>query len=460
MNTPISVVILAAGLGTRMRSSRAKVLHEAGGLTLVEHVVRLARIVANPENIVVVVGHQADEVVATVAPYDVRTALQAQQKGTGHAVRCAREALPQDGYLVVLYGDAPLLAEETLHALVNHQLSSSAGGTVLTALLADPSGYGRIVRAEDGSVQAIVEHKAATEEQRKIREINSGIYCFRSDLLWKYIDAIGTNNPAGEFYLTDIVELFRAAGQRTDAQVLNDPNELLGINTRVELAEVDRLFRARKVRDLMLSGVTIERPETVTIDMDVHIGPDTVIESFVRLLGQTRIASFCRVGAGSILRNAKLAAEVQVQPYTLIDDSTIGEGARVGPFSRLRMHNTVGANCHIGNFVELKKTTMGEGAKANHLAYLGDATIGGGTNIGAGTITCNYDGTHKHQTTIGEKVFVGSNSTLIAPVSLATGSYIAAGSVITTSVPSRALGIGRARQTNKEGWADSKKERS
>lgn len=454
MTTPVSVVILAAGMGTRMRSKTPKVLHRAGGLTLIEHVVRLARTVAEPENIVVVVGHGADDVRAVLAPYGVRTAEQTEQLGTGHAVRCARSAAPANGHLAILYGDAPLLTAATLAALVGDRPETA---TVLTAILDDPTGYGRILRDPDGHVAGIVEHKAATAAQREIHEINSGIYCFRAEKLWAHIDAIGTNNPAGEFYLTDIVELLRAAGHLTQARILTDPGELLGINTRVELAKVDAIFRTRKVTELMLSGVTMERPETITVDVDVTIGADTIVESGVRLLGQTEVGADCRISAGSVLDNANLAHNVLVHPYSVIEDSRIGAGSRVGPFARLRMHNVVGENAHIGNFVELKKTHLGNGAKANHLTYLGDAVIGARTNVGAGTITCNYDGVHKHQTTIGEGVFVGSNSTLIAPVTLEASSYIAAGSVITEQVPGGALGIGRGRQVNKPGWVAKKK---
>lgn len=454
MNSPVSVVILAAGMGTRMRSKTAKVLHRAGGLTLVEHVVRLALTVAEPENIVVVVGHQADQVRQTLAPYRVKTAEQTEQRGTGHALRCAQSAAPSTGHLVVLYGDAPLLTAETLRSLVDERPETA---TVLTAILEDPTGYGRILRDPNGHVLAIVEHKAATEAQRAIREINSGIYCFRAERLWSHIDSIGTSNPAGEFYLTDIVELLRAAGGKTHARILSDRNELLGINSRVELAEVDRLFRARKVTELMLSGVTIEHPETVSVDVDVTVGQDTILEPGIRLLGTTRIGEDCRIGAGSVLHNAQLADGVIVLPYTIIEDSTVGAGSRLGPFARLRMHNVVGAKAHVGNFVELKKTTLGDGAKANHLAYLGDSIIGARSNVGAGTITCNYDGVHKHPTTIGEGVFVGSNSTLVAPVTLEPGSYIAAGSVITDTVPTGALGLGRGRQVNKPGWVKARK---
>jgi len=336
-------------------------------------------------------------------------------------------------------------------------VASNAAATVLTAELDDPAAYGRIVRGTDGAVEAIVEYKAANDGQRAIKEINSGIYCFDAALLWKYIDLIGTNNPAGEFYLTDMVEILRAHGHRVDGQVMNDSSELLGINTKVELAEVDRLFRLRKATQLMLDGVTIERPETVAIDADVTIGADTVVEPNTRILGKCSIGQNARIGAGSVISNSRIADGVLIQPYCVIDDTAIEADAHVGPFARLRMKNRIGAGAHIGNFVELKNTGFGDGAKANHLAYLGDSTVGAKTNIGAGTITCNYDGAKKHPTEIGAQAFVGSNSTLVAPVKLGDGSYVGAGSVITGDVPAGALGIGRGRQVNKEGWVEKKK---
>ena len=458
MDPRVSVVILAAGLGTRMKSKTVKVLHKAGGLTVVEHVVRTAQAVAASSDIVVITGHQSEKVQQTLAPYQVRFALQPEPKGTGHAVKCAQSELPKDGLLLVLYGDAPLISVDTVHRLIAAQASADAAGTVLTTRVPDPTGYGRIVRDGDGNVAAIVEQKAASPAQLKIDEINSGIYCFRADLLWKYIDSITTNNPAGEYYLTDIVAILRVHGHPTMPLELPVADELLGINTRVELAEVDRIFRAAKVKKLMLDGVTVERPDTVTVDVDVTIGRDTVVESHARLLGATEIGEDCVIGAGSVLRNAKLSDGVLLDPYTLVADSTIGAAASVGPFARLRMNNQVGEKVHIGNFVELKNTHMGIGAKAGHLAYLGDATIGSKVNVGAGTITCNYDGVNKHRTVVGEGAFLGSNSTLVAPVEIGAGSYVAAASVVTDTVPQDALAIGRGRQSNKEGWAKVRRE--
>jgi bifunctional UDP-N-acetylglucosamine pyrophosphorylase / glucosamine-1-phosphate N-acetyltransferase len=448
-----SVVIMAAGFGTRMKSKLAKVLHRAGGLTLIEHVIRTACAVAEPEDIVAIVGHQAEAVSKLVEPLGLRTALQENPKGTGHAVAQARPLLENaGGLLVVLSGDVPLLSASSVRRLVSEHEASGKDATVMTCTIADPAAYGRIVRDASGDVAGIVEFKACSEEQKKIGEINSGIYCFRSDLVWKYIGEINTDNPAGEYYLTDLIAILRRNGHKVGAMQIEDFNELLGINNKVELAAMDQMFRTRKVRELMLDGVTIERPESVTVDVDVRVGRDTVIEPNVRLTGATVIGEDTRIGTGSVIEDSTIGGGVQILPYTVVSESEIGDGARVGPFARLRNHNQVGANCHIGNFVELKKTVMGSGAKANHLAYLGDAEIGSKSNIGAGTITCNYDGVHKHKTRIGEKAFVGSNSTLVAPVEIGSGAYVAAGSVITESVPETSLALGRARQIIKTGW--------
>ncbi len=452
-----TVVILAAGLGTRMRSKRAKVLHRAGGLTLVEHVVSAAGAVAPRERTIAVTGHQAEEVEALLAPYGIGFVRQAGQKGTGHALAACRERLQKlEGLLMVLYGDTPLLSPATLHRLRDLQSASGAAATLITTQLEDPAGYGRVILNGQGDVTAIVEEKAATPEQKAIRLINSGIYCFQAPLLWRHIAELQPNAASGELYLTDMAEILTRHGHRVGALHIEDPDELLGINTRVELATADRVLREQKCRELMLEGVTIERPETVTIDMHVRVGADTVVEPFARLLGTTEIGEDCRIGAGAILESSALADRVVVAPYTLVANSRIETGAQVGPFARLRMEAHVGADARVGNFVELKKAKLGPGAKSQHLAYLGDAEIGAGSNIGAGTITCNYDGAQKHPTRIGERAFIGSNSTLVAPVEIGPDSYVGAGSVITEDVPPATLALGRARQVNKPGWKKKK----
>jgi len=459
--TPISVVILAAGLGTRMRSRLAKVLHCAGGACLLDHVIEAAKGIATPDRIVAVIGHQADRVRAEVAHHGIQFELQTEQKGTGHALGvCAAIPAVASGRVVVVCGDSPLLRAETLRNLVRLHEESGCAATLLTTFLDDPYGYGRIIRDEAGHVSAIVEEKAASEDQKKIREINSGMYCFEASLLWNHLATLTPNPASGEIYLTDIVESLRAVGQATAACVVDEPGEVLGINTRVDLAAVDAIFRRRKARELMLSGVTIEQPETVAIDQQAAIGQDTIIGPFTRILGRTRIGSDCHIGAGSILENATLGDRVEVLPYTLIEDSKLEAGAHAGPFARLRMNSTVEEEAHAGNFVELKNTSLGAGSKAMHLAYLGDAAIGKRTNIGAGAITCNYDGVKKHRTDIGDGSFIGSNSTLVAPLEVGRGAYVGAGSVITEAVPEDALALGRARQVLKEGWAKKRREKS
>jgi bifunctional UDP-N-acetylglucosamine pyrophosphorylase / glucosamine-1-phosphate N-acetyltransferase len=455
MSAPLTIVILAAGLGTRMKSRKAKVLHRAGGRALIEHVIDTALDLTPPERIFVVIGHQADEVRKAVTHPGIQFIEQTEQKGTGHAVLVGRESLePLEGYLMILYGDSPLLRSQTLLQLVDQQAVSDAAGTLLSADMDDPTGYGRVIRNDaDLSVQEIVEQKAANPQQLAIREANMGIYCFRADFFWHYVDRMGTDNPAGEYYLTDMVAILNHAGFKVEAMQIDNANEALGINDRIDLANVDRILRSRKVSELMRAGVTIENPATVTIDSHVRIGMDTVVEPSARILGHTTVGENCRIGAGAIVHNSQLGDDVEIGPYTIVAHSYLERGVHAGPFARLRMENRVGEGAHIGNFVELKKTEMGPGAKANHLAYLGDARIGAKANIGAGTITCNYDGFAKHTTTIGDGAFVGSNSTLVAPIDIGAGAFTAAGSVITEQVPPDALALGRAQQVLKPDWA-------
>jgi bifunctional UDP-N-acetylglucosamine pyrophosphorylase/glucosamine-1-phosphate N-acetyltransferase len=457
----VTVVILAAGLGTRMKSRKAKVLHRAGGKTLIEHVVDTALQLAPPERIFVVVGHQADEVRNAVGPLGVGFVDQHEQLGTGHAVLAGRDQLKNLGdYLMVLYGDSPMLRASTLERLVEQAAAGDSACVLMSAQMEDPTGYGRVVRDNRGGVEAVVEQKAGTPEQLAIREANMGIYCFRAPLFWEYAGELRPDNPAREYYLTDMVEILNGAGQGVEAMLIDDAGEALGINTRIELAAADRLLRDRKVRELMLAGVTIEKPETVTVDPTVCVGMDTIIEPFAQILGRSTIGENCRIGASAVIRDSHLGDEVEIEPLTVVLQSRVDNRVRIGPFARLRPDNHVEAGCHIGNFVELKKTRLGAGSKANHLAYLGDSTIGSKVNIGAGTITCNYDGQAKHPTNIGDGSFVGSNSTLVAPIEIGSGAYIAAGSVITDPVPTDALAVGRGRQVNKEEWAKKRRERA
>jgi bifunctional UDP-N-acetylglucosamine pyrophosphorylase/glucosamine-1-phosphate N-acetyltransferase len=460
MTPPVTIVILAAGLGTRMKSQRAKVLHQAGGKTLVGHVVDTALALTPAERIFVVVGHQAKEVRESIDTRGVGFIEQTEQKGTGHAVTVGRDALSGlDGYLMVLYGDCPLLRVETLQRLIDQETGSPSACVLMSAMMADPTGYGRVIRDARGHVIDIVEQKAGTPEQLAIREANMGIYCFRADLFWKHAGEIQPNPASGEFYLTDMAAILTRAGHTVEAMQIEDASEALGINDRAQLAEVDAILRDRKRRAVMASGVTLIKPETITIDAGVEIGLDTIIGPFSQILGRTAIGENCRVGACSILENATMADGVEIGAFTMVSRSAIGAGAIVGPYARLRPDNDVAAGAHVGNFVELKKTRLGAGSKANHLTYLGDSEIGANVNVGAGTITCNYDGESKHPTKIGAGTFVGSNSTLVAPIEIGEGAYTAAGSVLTDTVPSDALALGRARQEIKPDWARKRRER-
>ena len=454
----IHVVVLAAGKGTRMKSEVPKVLHGIAGLTIIEWVLRAAASIA-PKTVTVVVGHGADALKAALAarkPLPLQFVVQEQQRGTGHALLQTRPVLEgRSGTVVLLSGDVPLLTGDTLRALLETHAEADAAATVITAKLPRPFGYGRIVRT-GGRITKIVEERDASDAQRKIAEINSGIYAFALEPLFKALDGLGTANNQGEYYLPDLISVYRKQRKPVTTHTVSRADEVRGINSRTELAEVSNMVRQQKNEELMAAGVTLIDPATTYIDADVVVGADTVIHPCVFLEGSTRIGAACEIHAGSRIVNSTVGDRVCVRNHTVVTDSTIASGSALGPFAHVRPGSQIGADVHIGNFVELKKTVMGKGAKANHLAYLGDATIGEATNVGAGTITCNYDGEKKHQTIIGKGVFVGSNSTLVAPVTLADGSYIAAGSAITADVPARALAIGRARQENKEGWREKK----
>jgi bifunctional UDP-N-acetylglucosamine pyrophosphorylase/glucosamine-1-phosphate N-acetyltransferase len=450
-----AIVIMAAGKGTRLKSSRAKVLHEIGGQPLLAHVIKAAQQVVPAEHIHVIIGHQAENVRAAVAPLGVKFVLQADQRGTGHAIMCAREQVAGYRNILVLSGDVPLIRPETIARLRDFHLSKKAAMTILTAVPPDPSGYGRMIRAGSGSdrVKAIVEQKALTKAQQQVREINSGIYAFATAPLFANIDRLSTSNVHHEFYLTDMAALLVKRKATVVALKTADPAEVLGANTLAELSTLDALLRFRKAYALMATGVSIYRPDTCVIDPDVEIGADTILEPFVQILGRTRIGSDCRVRSFSIIQDSQIADNVLMRPGCIIDQSIIASGAQLGPYAHLRPGSEIGENAHVGNFVETKKTKLGRGSKANHLSYLGDSEIGPGVNVGAGTITCNYDGTHKHMTVIEEGAFIGSDSTLVAPLRIGKGAYVAAGSTITEDVPADALALGRSRQITKEAWA-------
>jgi bifunctional UDP-N-acetylglucosamine pyrophosphorylase/glucosamine-1-phosphate N-acetyltransferase len=455
-NKDVVMVILAAGKGTRLKSALAKVLHPAGGRSLVEHVVRCC-VPLKAKKIIAVVGHQAEQVTAVVEPLDAQSVLQQPQNGTGHAMLVAKRALGNAKIAIVLPGDAPLIRAETLKSLLTTHRAGNAAATILTAVLAEPNGYGRIVRKSETQVGAIVEDSQLAPEQRELNEINSSIYCFTLAKLWPALSHVKPHNRHREIYLTDAIAELASRGETVLAQIAPDSREVLGCNTRADLAEVDRIFRERKREELMAAGVTIQLPETVLIDPDVTAGEDCTLEPGVQLLGKTKLGERCTIQTGSVLHNAILDDEVTVRPHSLIEESHLENRTTVGPFARLRTGTHLKAGARVGNFVETKKAVIGEGSKVPHLSYIGDAKLGSKTNIGAGTITCNYDGVNKHQTTIGNRVFIGSDSVLVAPVKIGDGAYVAAGSAITENVPAESLGVARSRQTNKKGWAAKKR---
>jgi bifunctional UDP-N-acetylglucosamine pyrophosphorylase/glucosamine-1-phosphate N-acetyltransferase len=458
-NSKLAVVIMAAGKGTRLKSSRPKVLHEIGGKPLLAHVIAAASQIVAPENIFAVIGHQAERVKKAVEATGVRFVEQTEQLGTGHAIQCCREAIAGYENILVLSGDVPLIRPETIEWVWQFHQSEQAAMTILTAAPADPTGYGRILRRSPNSpeVEAIVEQKALTAKQQKIGEINSGIYTFRTAPLLDQLGKLTAGNANKEIILTDAAGLLRSAGERVVAIQAAEATEVLGANTIADLVALDATLRAATAHRLMAQGVTIFRPETCVIDAEVEVAPDTVIEPFVQLLGHTRIGSECLIRSYSVVQNCTLGDSVLLRNHCILTDSTVANGAEIGPFSHLRPGSEIGEKAHVGNFVETKKTRLGKGAKANHLSYLGDAEIGEGSNIGAGTITCNFDGALKHRTRIGKGVFVGSDTTLVAPVSVEDGAYIGAGSCITKNVPADALAVSRAHQVTLEGWAKAKR---
>ena len=457
----LAVVIMAAGKGTRLKSKRPKVLHEIGGKPLLSHVIAAAAKVVAPEDIYVVIGHEAERVRKAVSASGVRFVEQPEQHGTGHAIQCASHAIAGYQNVLVLSGDVPLIRTETIEQMWHFHQAEDAAMTVLTAGPEDPTGYGRIVRkaADRPDVAAIVEQKSLTANQEKIGEINSGIYAFQTALLLKHLSKLANSNAHKEYYLTDMAAILGNAGERVVAVQAAEAVEVLGANTIAELVALDATLRAKTAARLMASGVTIFRPETCVIDAEVEIEPDTVIEPFVQLLGRTRIGADSTIRSSTVIENCTLGNDVLVRQSCVLTESTIADGARIGPFAHLRPGSELGENVHVGNFVETKKARLGKGAKANHLTYLGDAEVGAGTNIGAGVITCNYDGVDKHLTRIGKDVFVGSDSTLVAPISVDDGAYIGAGSCITKDVPGGALAVGRSRQVTIEGWAEKRRGR-
>jgi bifunctional UDP-N-acetylglucosamine pyrophosphorylase/glucosamine-1-phosphate N-acetyltransferase len=457
------VVILAAGKGTRMKSARSKVLHRVAGQPMIEHVLSAAAALS-PRTTTVVVGHQAESLKTALGGHPGLTfVVQEPQLGTAHALLTTESALRgQAGTLVLLSGDVPLLTANTLKILLDTHTSTNAAATVVTAVVENPHGYGRIVRgsAESGQqIARIVEEKDASPDERRIGEINSGIYAFALAGLFTAVRGIAAENAQNEYYLPDLVEIFRRQGMGVETVTVPDANEIRGINSRIELAAVSRIVRDQKNAELMAAGVTIEDPATAYIDGDVTIGADTIVHPGVSLEGNTSIGAGCEIHSGVRIVNSQVGDRVQVFNHCVITDSVVASDVNVGPFAHLRNHADVRAQARVGNFVELKKTVLGTGSKAMHLAYLGDALIGERVNIGAGTITCNYDGVNKNTTTIEDGAFIGSDSQLIAPVTIGRGAYVGSGATIRENVPAGALAVSAGKQRNIEGWVDEKVKR-
>ena len=446
-----TTIILAAGKGTRMKSNLPKVLHKVCGKSMVEHVIESARD-AGSEREIVVIGSGADLVKESVQGVDF--ALQAEQLGTGHAVMMTKDKFADvDGTVMILCGDTPLVTADLLEQFVKSHEESKASATVLTAMMPDPSGYGRIVRNQSGTVDKIVEHKDATEEELQIREVNSGMYCFNIKVLFDALENVTNDNAQGEYYLTDVLEIIRAKGLLINAFVTTAFTQILGINSRYQLATAERILRQRKNIELMDSGVTILDPDSTFIDYDVEIGHDTTILPFTYIENGTKIGEGCSIGPNCRLQNTKIGNNVTMQ-FVYSHDAEVDDDVVIGPYVHLRPGTKISKKVKIGNFVEVKNSNIGEGTKLPHLQYIGDSDIGSNVNIGCGTVTCNYDGKQKYRTTVGDNVFIGCNTNLVAPVNVGNNAYIAAGSTINQNIPDNNLAIARARQVNKSNWKD------
>ncbi|MBS3995643.1 MAG: bifunctional UDP-N-acetylglucosamine diphosphorylase/glucosamine-1-phosphate N-acetyltransferase GlmU [Alkaliphilus sp.] len=451
----ITAVILAAGAGTRMKSNLPKVLHQLCGKSMVEHVIDVSMEV-HVKKTVVVIGHGADLLENALSHRNVHFACQREQLGTGHAVMQAKAEIPDEGYVLLLYGDTPLIKSGTIQQLIDHHIEGSYKATVLTANFEDPSGYGRIVRDDVGNVKGIVEHKDANDLERAIHEINSGIYCYDAKFLKEALGCIKNDNSQGEYYITDAIGILRNAGHTVGALKIRDNTEIMGINSKVQLAEAQEIMQKRLLENLMNNGVTIIHPQNTYVDKEVEIGRDTVLYPGVILRGSTKIGEDCIIGHNSRIEDSVIGNSVEIQSSTIIK-SSIEEGSHVGPYAYLRPNSRLGKNVKIGDFVEVKDSTIGDNSKASHLAYIGNAEVGENVNIGCGVVFVNYDGKNKHKTIVEDNAFVGSNVNLVAPVTVKKYGYIATGSTITTEVPEGALSVARARQKNILGWVDKKK---
>ena len=444
----VSVVVLAAGKGSRMKSSMPKVLHPLAGKPLAQHVVDTARQFTT--DITLVIGHGADQVQAQFESQPVRLALQSEQLGTGHAVAQALPELPKTGVVLVLYGDVPLTRRETLERLTAQV--NDRGMALLTVNLEDPMGYGRILRNDAGQVQAIVEEKDATEDQKKIQEVNSGILAVPAWMLHDWLPRLGNNNAQGEYYLTDLIAMAVSEGVGVETTQPDTLEETLGVNNRIQLSQLERFYQRQQAERLMLEGASLADPSRVDIRGDVSVGPDCDIDINVVFEGRVELGSNVSVGPNVVLRNVRIGDGVRIESHTVIEDAELEANVVVGPFARIRPGSHLSEGAKVGNFVELKKAHLGVGSKVNHLSYIGDAQVGEGSNIGAGTIVCNYDGVNKHLTQVGRGVFIGSNSTLVAPVTIEDGAFIGAGTVLTKTAPAEKLTLARTRQVTIESW--------
>ncbi|WP_146553920.1 MULTISPECIES: bifunctional UDP-N-acetylglucosamine diphosphorylase/glucosamine-1-phosphate N-acetyltransferase GlmU [Rummeliibacillus] len=450
--TNIYAVVLAAGQGTRMKSKLYKVLHPVCGKPMVEHVVEHIREL-NAKRIVTVVGHGAEKVQEQLKDKS-EYVLQAEQLGTAHAVQQAESLLGDlEGTTIVICGDTPLIRPETIKALYEYHEANQAKATILTAIAEDPTGYGRILREENGQVAQIVEHKDATPEQRNVTEINTGTYCFDNKALFAALKQVNNDNAQGEYYLPDVIEILQKQGEVVAAYVTDNFSETLGVNDRVALSQAEKIMRTHINEKHMRNGVTIINPENTYISVNAQIGRDTVIQPGVVIEGTSVIGEDCLIGPNSHIQNSRIGDRTSVHS-SVVEDSQVGDDVAIGPFAHIRPASNVGNHAKVGNFVELKKTTLDEGSKVSHLTYLGDAKVGADVNIGCGTITVNYDGKNKYQTVIEDHAFVGCNANLIAPVTVGKNAFVAAGSTITTDVPENALAIGRSRQENKENYVN------
>lgn len=458
VETPLSVIVLAAGQGSRMQSSLPKVLHTIGGQPLLEHVIKDA-LALNASDIHVVFGHGGAQVQQALSAYELSWVEQAEQLGTGHAVEQALPSIADDHLVLLLYGDVPLITVQTLQRLIAVSVLENGDDALalLTTELDDPSGYGRIVRDAQGMVQAIVEQKDASEVQLGIDEINTGILAVKASLLKRWIARLDNKNAQGEFYLTDIVGMAAAEGVRINTANPSDIFEIEGVNNKCQLAKLERAFQRRKAQALMTQGLTLRDPARFDLRGELIIGRDVVIDINVIIEGRVELADDVVIGPNSVLKNIKIGSGTQVHAHCVLEDSLVGSNCDIGPFARLRPQTELANKVKVGNFVEIKKSTIADGSKVNHLSYVGDTTMGGNVNVGAGTITCNYDGANKHQTIIGNDVFIGSDTQFIAPVTVADGATIGAGSTITKDTPAETLTLSRSKQVSLKGWQRPRK---